>query len=207
MDRIKYLAKILTRIQKETYAQIIEDKTYVAKGNFKNTCKALMKVGLITTNPKSSNVNEYVIKGEPLNLPFTKKLPLPKDILKDLEIAPAFTFKEVEPEPEPTPTQNKSIVWAQPATPPTVYSNTSREQHVEKWIGTEMPKDIILPVKSLTGDQMDFIVDNYSMLEAQEMADQLTVDVIYVRIFCQLNGFEVYKKRKKLAPWYQSAKY
>jgi len=174
---------MMTRRQKETYVIICEQKEYSAKGNYIATCKILMQLGLIKPKPDAKELNVYVLNGKPLKISVVEKLPL----LKEISINPVA----------------KAIVWPSPTKPTTVYSNVSREQHVERWIGKEMPKDVVLPIKSLNKVQMAYIADNYEKKEAQEMADHLSVDVLYVRMFCQLNGYQIYKKRKKQDNYHQ----
>lgn len=177
---------MMTRRQKETYAIICAEKKYAAKGNYKSTCKVLMQLGLISPDPDSKDDNEYVLKGKPLNLPFSEKLPLAKDIIKEISKVPPVPVNEQAPEPAP---KHKPIVWASPAIPPTEYSNVTREQHIDKWLSVDVkpgPKKIV-PVKCLNETQMDYILANHKDKSAMAIADHLKVEKHSVRLFCQAN--------------------
>lgn len=180
MTKLKKILAKLTVAQQAAYNMISDAGSYRADGQRIKTFRSLAKLGLIKLNPGSPYKHDYIMNMKPT--PSMKKvsLPQPKEVIKSIEARKA----------------HKPIIWS-PGPPKAVYSNTSREQHVEKWIGTETPKDIVLPIKSLTVAQMNFIVKHYEKMEAQGMADELKVDVLYVRMFCQLNGFTIYKKRKK----------
>lgn len=186
MNREKYLAKTLSLVQRETYTRIKEDGMFIAKGSRISTCNVLMQLGLIIPNPESGNQNEFVLKGKPLNIPFAKKLPLPKDVVKEIA-------------QEPAGQKHKPIVWASSPIPPTVYSNISREQHVEKWLS--MPVKVkskrFATVKCLEVWQMEYIMDNHEQKTAGEMADHLGKENMDVILFCQKNAIEPARPGKK----------
>lgn len=187
MNREKYLAKTLSLAQRETYTRIKEDGKYIAKGSRISTCNILMQLGLIIPNPESGNVNEFVLKGKPLNIPFAKKMPLPKDVVK------AITRESSGP-------KHKPIIWSQPSTPPTVYSNVSREQHVNRWLNEPVsgiaPKIIL--VKCLTKSQMEYIIAHHKNETASEMAVHLGKEKYEVLLFCQANAIEPAQKGKRI---------
>jgi hypothetical protein len=186
MSREKYLAKTMSRVQRETYTQIKEDGKFIAKGNLIATCKVLMQLGLVVPNPEAGNVNEYVLKGKPLNIPFTKKMPLPKDIVKEV----------IEAQAGP---KHTAIVWAQSSKAPAIYSNVSREQHVSRWLSepVKVKAKKFSPVKCLTQEEMEYIIDNYEKETVKEMAAYLGRENMDVILFCQKNAIEAKQPGKK----------
>lgn len=180
MKREKYLAKMMSYRQKEVYAQIIEEKRFIAKGSVKATCKILMQLGLIIQNHKDER--EYELNGKPLNIPFIKKLPLVKDVVR--EIADAHTYRP--------------IVWSSPSKAPTVYSNTSREQHVTKWLSEPVKVEAkkFTPVKCLDEHQMEYILAHFDRETPQQMADHLDKERYEVILFCQANAITPLAGRK-----------
>jgi len=182
MIQLKKILEKLTVAQLAAYNMISDKGFYRAEGHRIKTFRSLAKLGLIKINPDSPYKHDYIISHEAPRRKKKINVSQPKEVIRNIEAG------KVQ--------KAKSIIC--PAGPPkAVYSNTSREQHVEKWIGKEMPKDVVLPVKTLNDTQMEFIVMNYEKMEAQEMADKLKVDVLYIRMFCQLNGFVIFKKKKK----------
>lgn len=195
MDRMEYLDKELSRSQKETYAKICESNKYTAIGHKVRTCNILMQLGLIKPDPDSRNANNYVLKGKPLT--FTQALPLKKDIIKEISKAPTVLANNQNlalPEPK-----HKPIVWTPPATPPTVYSNISREQHVERWLNQPVKVKVkrFTPVKCLTYSQMEYIMDNHEQKSALEMADHLDKEKYEIILFCQANAIEPLQRKGK----------
>jgi hypothetical protein len=193
MTPLQRTLKKLSIQQRAVYETICRVKFIRASGTQLTTCRSLERTGLIKQNSESEYKNEFVLNGEPVILPVKYNQPLEVVGVNPLPIHP-----NKEDGPSETTQEPKSISltkgWERPAA---VYSNVSREQHVERILnGDPVPADIILPVKSLSQPQMDYIVQNYSAFDAKAMALHLKVDVIHVRTFCQLNGFELPKKRK-----------
>lgn len=188
--------KRLSVQQRTVYEIICRDKFIRTTGNQLNTCLSLVRAGLIKQNMESEYKNEFIIDGDPVTLPVKCSHPLEVVGVR----APSIRVKkkpveieepEVEEETEPKHISFKKA-WVRPAA---IYDNTSREQHVAKYVKGKVA-DTVLPVKCLYDFQMTYIVCNWEQQPAKEMAEHLMVDVLYVRMFCQLNGLEPPKKRK-----------
>jgi hypothetical protein len=191
MERIEYLTKSMSRKQKVAYAQICELKQIRAVGQMKKTCKILIQFGLIKQCPDSENKNDYVLDGEPLNIPINEKLPLKKELVQEIK------------EKRPWDIINETIEErAKPkfrhAAPD--HTNLSREDHVRKWLhmpGVEIGKKIIVKVKCLTDLQMDYIMFNYKQQTAQAMAEKLKAEKYRVILFCQANDIDPLQAKKR----------
>lgn len=196
MERVKYITSIMSRTQKEAYAKIKELKYYSAVGPMIKTCRVLMQLGLIMPNPNGKRPNEYVLNGKALDIPVTGKLPQKKDFIKvilEKSIKPvkkSISMPTVAPE-NFTP---KHVPIMEPAKPliraAAIYDNPRREEHVEKWIKEEVTPDPLtfVPVKCLKEWQMKYVLHNYEEHTAQQMAEKLKVDTMYVKLFCQANA-------------------
>jgi hypothetical protein len=148
-----------------------------------------MQFGLIKAMPNSREPNMFVLNGKPMEIPVHGKLPLKKDVVLKVKDKPVKRGEGFICE-----LQHKPINWTE-TRPAAVYGNMSREQHVAKYL-TGKVEDTVLPVKCLFDFQMAYIVANWEQQPSKEMAEHLKVDVLYVRMFCQLNGFEPPKKKK-----------
>jgi hypothetical protein len=192
-SRIKYLAKGMSRKQKELYALIVELKQYRAVGPMIRSCKILMQFGLIKHCPNSKNITDFVLNGKPYDIPVTGKLPLKKDIVQVIKEKPV----------PPAQISHKPLSVASSwSRPPADHTNVSQEDHINKWLNVDVPagEKEMVPVKCLNGGQMHYIMAHYENKTTQEMAEHLRVEKYAVKIFCQANGIEPYIIPKKKKP-------
>jgi hypothetical protein len=187
----------MTCKQKEVYNQICELKRIRAKGQLKQTCKVLARLKLIKPDPDTDNEDDYVLAGKALSIPFYEKLPDKKSILK------AITDEHAK-QPEFKPKQVQAT-----STPPTaIYSNTSREQHVSKWISAPIAVEskAYVKVRCLADWQMEFIMTNHERYNAQELSEKIGGNELSVKLFCQANVVEPLPMSKKKKAFYDHQK-
>lgn len=177
--------KRLSHQQRVVYDIICEAKKYKASGLLITSCKSLARAGLIKQDPDSNNKNDYVLNGEPVQLP--EKLPSTKSIVDAILDEPIKHIPLI---------QEPAFVH-----PSAEYSNMTREQHVDRWIREAVTpgekEKAIVKVKCLQDWQMQYVIHNHEEKTAQEMAERLKVDVINVKIFCQANDIEPKVELKK----------
>jgi hypothetical protein len=181
MNKLQRAIKTLTQPQRTAYERICETKRIRAEKGLKLTCRVLFKLGLIKHCPDSDSKNDYVLAGEPVQLP-PKKLPSTKSIVDAIQDDPE------DEQPKHIPMAIKPFVR-----PRAKYDNPSREDHVRKWIMQAVTSDekTIVKVKCLQEWQMKFVMYNYENQTAQQMADRLKVGVMNVKIFCQANAIDL----------------
>jgi len=191
MERIEYLAKNMSRKQKELYAKICELKQFRAIRQNIKTCKVLLQFGLIKQDPRSDNKNDYVLECEPLQISVIEKLPLKKDIVE--EIKPWTVINE-------TIEENAKPKFKRAAPD---HTNLSREDHVSKWLslpGIEAGAKEMIRLKHLNELQMHYIMGNHTQKTIQQLAEHLKVEKFMVKLFCQANNIEPYVIPKKKKP-------
>jgi hypothetical protein len=194
MERIEYLTKSMSRKQKELYVKICELKQFRAVGQNKKTCKVLLQFGLIEQPKGSENKNDYVLVGEPMQIPMNEKLPLKKEIVQEIKEVqrPWGVINETIEERE-----RPKIKHPQPD-----HTNPSQDDHINRWLSVDVTpgKKEMVKVKGLQDWQMKYIMLNHEQSTSKDMAEHLQVEKFMVKLFCLQNNIEPMPPPKKRKP-------
>ena len=165
----------ITPQQREAYEMIVQKKFFRAKGNSIRTFRSLLKKGFVKHDPNSDNPNDYVLNGDPIELP-----PAKDTFYNLIERANKPKFKR----------------------PAADHTNLSRDDHVSKWLQSrvKVTKKSIVKVKCLNDGQMQFIMANYEQQTLKEMSEALQVEKYRIKVFCQANHIEPKEPEKKRKP-------
>lgn len=180
MKKLNDILGKLTVAQQAAFNMISEKGYYRAEAQKIKTFRSLAKLGLIKLNPESLYKHDYIISMEAPKRPKKVNLPQPREVIKKIESKKG----------------HKPIIWS--SSPKAIYSNTTREQHVTKWLNepVEVDDKRYTPVKCLNEDQMEYILEHYEKKTPREMAEHLGKERYEVILFCQANVIEPKSGRK-----------
>jgi hypothetical protein len=104
------VVKDLTPQQRAAYETIVKHKKAHAQKANVRTYRSLLKRGLIIRDPHSTDMNDFILNGKPVELPPAKE-----------------TYQTLIEKVKP--------VYKRP---PADHTNTSREQHVQRWLNVRI---------------------------------------------------------------------